>query len=136
MNIRYVQRIALFFFAALCATSANSATVAIVSAKSPNTPSREQVCQIFLGKLKSPAPITMTAGHPTRNAFYSKACGKDVAQVRSIWAKLTFTGGGSPPKEVSGDAEMKQTIAANPNLIGYIDKKSLDSSVRAIATFD
>ena len=122
---------------ALCAASAVQAEVVIItSANATAAPSIEQVCQVFLGKLKSPTPITLAEQNPTRDEFYAKACKKDPAQVRAMWGKLIFTGTGTPPKEVASSADMKKAVAANPASVGYLDKKDVDASVKVIAALN
>ena len=116
------------------APAARADVVMIVSAHSALAPSVEQVCQVFLGKIKTPTPITLSEQNPVRDEFYSKACRKDPAQVRAIWGKLIFTGTGTPPKEVASSGDMKKSVAADPNSVGYIDKKDVDASVKVIAT--
>lgn len=131
MKIKIASLLAL---ALLCNGPVHADIVVIVSAKSTLAPTLEQVCQVYLGKTKMPTPVTLVEKNATRDEFYSKACHKDPAQVRSIWAKLLFTGTGTSPKEVDSGGDMKKFVAADPSSIGYIDKKDLDSSVKAIAT--
>ena len=69
-----------------------------------------------------------------RDEFFAKACKKDPVQVQAMWGKLIFTGTGTPPAEVDSSAAMKKTVAADPNAVGYIDKKDADASVKVIAT--
>lgn len=133
MTIKPAPHLALAAIAALAVGSAHAEAVAIVSAHSTLNPSVEQVCQSFLGKIKTPTPITLTEKNATRDEFYSKSCNKDPAQVRSIWAKLIFTGSGTPPKEVENDKDMKKLVAADPQSVGYIDKKNIDATVKMVA---
>ena len=49
-----------------------------------------------------------------------------------MWARITFTGKGTPPKELKSDAEVKAFVAANPRAIGYVDASAVDSSVKAV----
>ena len=71
-----------------------------------------------------------------REPFYTKATGKNAAQVKAIWARLAFSGKATPPKELPSAAEVKKHVAANADAIGYIDKASLDGSVKAVLTLD
>ncbi|MFP5391046.1 MAG: phosphate ABC transporter substrate-binding protein [Gammaproteobacteria bacterium] len=134
MHIRTAVLVPLATAALLAAPWARADVAVIVSAHSSLAPSVEQVCQLFLGKIKTPTPVTLAEQNPVRDEFYSKACKKDPAQVRSMWGKLIFTGTGTPPREVASVDAMKKAIAADPNSIGYIDKKDLDASVKVIAT--
>lgn len=133
MHNKKTFRLALAGVAIAAASTAHAEVVVIVSSKSPLAPSVEQVCQSFLGKIRTPTPITLMEKNTARAEFYSKSCNKDQAQVRSIWAQLIFTGRGTAPKEAENDDHMKKLVAADPQSIGYIDKKSLDASVRIVA---
>jgi hypothetical protein len=120
--------------ALLAAAPARAEIGIIVSAHSSLAPQVAQVCQAYLGKTKTPTPINFNEKNPLRDEFYAKACKKDPAQVQAMWGKLIFTGTGTPPAEVDSGAAMKKAVAADPNAIGYIDKKDADASVKVIAT--
>ena len=132
MNKRYAAGLSAFSLAVLAAAPAQAEIVIIVSAQA-QAPQVAQVCQAFLGKLKAPTPVNFNEKNPLRDEFYSKACKKDPAQVQAMLGKLLFTGTGTPPAEVDSAAAMKKAIAADPRSVGYIDKKDLDASVKAIA---
>lgn len=134
MTIKLAIHAPLLACATLLATPASAEVVLIVSAHSGLAPSVEQVCQAFLGKIKTPTPINLSEKNPTRDEFYSKACKKEPAQVRAMWGKLIFTGTGTPPKEVDSGSEMRKSVAADPNSVGYLDKKDVDGSVKIVAT--
>lgn len=109
--------------------------VVIVNPQNPATkmfPS--QAAQFFLGKSQMFTPVDLPENSPLRAEFYQKVAGKDVSEVKAIWAKLTFTGKGAAPKEYRSSAEVKKAVAADPNAIGYIDKAALDGTVKAILT--
>jgi ABC-type phosphate transport system substrate-binding protein len=52
--------------------------------------------------------------------------------VKTTWAKLSFSGKGTPPKVLDGDDAVKKFLAANPNAIGYVEKSKVDASVKAV----
>ena len=113
--------------------------VAVVSSTSEVTAlSKAQVADIFLGKVSRFAngaqavPIDQQEGSPARDEFYLAYAGKSAAQMKSHWAKIIFTGRGQPPKTVSSGVEVKKLIAANPHAIGYIERSSVDSSVKVL----
>lgn len=114
--------------------------VIIANRNAPDTLTREQVSEIFMGKSFSlpggtpVAPLDLPASHPLREEFYTKVTGKSAAQARSYWAKMTFTGKGTPPKEADGSAEVKKAVASSPGGIGYIDKTAVDGSVKIVLT--
>jgi ABC-type phosphate transport system substrate-binding protein len=114
--------------------------VAVVSAKSAVTNlSATQVADIFLGKSSrfpdgtQATPLDQNEDSPMRDQFYARYTGKSPAQLKAHWSKIIFTGRGQPPRQVGGSAEAKKLIADNPNAIGYIDNRLVDSSVRVLA---
>jgi hypothetical protein len=134
MNKRSSAGLSALVLAALAAAPARGEIVIIVAAHASQSPQVTQVCQAFLGKIKSPTPVNFNEKNPLRDEFYAKACKKDPAQVQSIWGKLIFTGTGTPPPELDSAAAMKKAVAADPNAVGYLDKKDLDASVKAVAS--
>jgi ABC-type phosphate transport system substrate-binding protein len=116
----------------LAAAAARADVVVVVSARSAVTQlSKDQVTDIFLGQGGSQEPIDQDAA-AMREEFYSKVTGRSAAQVKTHWAKLSFSGKGTPPKSVGGDEDVKKALAANPNAIGYIDKSKVDASVKTV----
>lgn len=113
--------------------------VVIVSAKSPVTAlQREQVAGIFLAEAtRFPGGAEVTAvdlrlGSPVRNEFYRKVAGYSPEQMKAHWSKMIFTGRAQPPREAAGNAAVRRMVAANPALIGYIERYALNASVRAV----
>lgn len=120
---------------ALLVAQAQAETVVVVGAKSPaSAMSKEQVADIFMGRATNFTPLDQPESSPLRDDFYSKVTGKSAAQAKSYWAKLSFTGKGTPPKEVGGSAEVKKEVAENPSLMGYIEKSAVDGSVKVLFT--
>lgn len=133
---------------AICALSclalnAQAGVVVVVGAKSPATPmSAEQVSQLFLAKSKTlPGAgdvtlIDQVEGSATRDAFYTKATGKNAAQVKALWSRLVFSGAAQAPTSVASGAEVKKLVGANPSAIGYIDSADVDGSVKVVLKLD
>ena len=113
--------------------------VAVVSAKSAVTSmTKDQVADVFLGKTATfpngsqAVPIDQAPSASLRDDFYTKVTGRTGAQLKSYWAKQSFSGKGTPPKAVAGDDEVRKLIAANPNMIGYLEKSKVDASVKIV----
>lgn len=101
----------------------------------------DQVASLYLGKSSSlpggiAQAVDMPDAQPLREQFYSKATGKNGAQVKAIWARLAFSGKATPPKELPTPADVKKHVAANADAIGYIDKGAVDGTVKAVLTLD
>lgn len=110
----------------------------IVSSKNANTSiSNDLAEKLFLGKLdafpdgSTAVPLDLPKG-PVREEFYLKVTGKNPSQVKAYWAKQMFTGSGQPPKEIESSTDLIDLIAKNPNLVGYVEKSKVNSSVKVL----
>jgi len=125
----------------LFSAAANASVAVIVHPSNANALDDKNISRIFTGKEKSfpdgskALAINQEEGSPFTDEFNRKVLNKSSSQLKAYWSKLLFTGKGTPPREVSNDTEVMELIAANPNLIGYVDASKVDSSVKVVATF-
>jgi ABC-type phosphate transport system substrate-binding protein len=121
--------------------SAFSGVAVIVHPSNADALGDTEISRIFLGKMKTfpgggqAIPINQSEGSAPRGDFEKKVLNKSASQIKAYWSKLVFTGKGTPPKEVSSDAEVIDLIKSNPNLIGYVDESAVTGDVKVIATF-
>ncbi len=121
------------FFALAPAPAALAEVVVVAGAGSTLAPlSRDQVADIYMGRNLTATPVDQAEASPVREEFYTKVTGRSAAQVKSHWAKLSFTGRGTPPKEAPGSAEVKRLLGTNPAMVGYLDRASVDASVKVL----
>jgi len=139
MILRNSLKFSLLLALLSLAASAHAEVVVVVSSKSSVTSlTAEQTAKIFLGKVvtfpneRTAYPIDQPEGSAIRDEFYSKVAHKNSSQLTAYWAKIIFTGEGRPPTLISGDVAVRKAIANNPNAIGYIDKSSVNRSVRVV----
>ncbi len=139
MKFSYAYRSLILAGAMFLAQAASAQVAVIVNPKSPMasmTP--EQVAAVFLGKSNTlpsgttAVPADLPESAAVREQFYSKAAGKTGAQVKATWARLTFSGKATPPKELTSAADVKKFVANNPDAIGYIEKSAVDSTVKVV----
>ena len=96
----------------------------------------DDVSRIFLGKSKTfpdgsvAVSVNQDEGSAVRDKFNEAVCKKNSSQYKAYWSQLVFTGKGTPPKDGGDDAAVKKLVAANPNMIGYIDAGAVDASVK------
>jgi len=126
---------------ALCtgAAGAVAQVAVVVNPKSPVAAmTADQVSGIFLGKVNTlpsgatALPADLPDTQPAHDLFYAKVTGKSNAQVKAAWSRLVFSGKATPPKELASSADVKRFVAANPDAIGYIDKSTVDASVKVV----
>lgn len=96
------------------------------------------VSRLFLGKSRSfpngdqAIPVNQSEGSAVRATFNETVCKKNASQYKAYWSQLVFTGKGTPPKEAADNAAVKALVAANPNMIGYVDSSVVDASVKVV----
>lgn len=143
--IKHLRRLGVILVAAgamgLASASAAGASelVVIVSAKNPLAGlNADQAAAIFLGQsVRFPGgtealPLDQCLGSAARNEFYARVTSKTPALMKAYWSKMLFTGRGQPPAELADSAAIRRKVADDPTAIGYIERRALDPSVRAV----
>ena len=121
-----------------CGAAVSDAVVVVSAQSSVMALSQSEIVDIFLGNTRvlpngdKAMPIDQAEGSSIRDEFYAKFAGKSAAQMKAHWSRIIFTGRGHPPKEAALDGEAKKRIVDNPNAIGYLDPRMVDSSVRVL----
>jgi ABC-type phosphate transport system substrate-binding protein len=130
-----MNKLIVIVVSALLAGPASAEIVVVVNPANPASRMfTEQAAQFFMGKSNQFTPVDQGQESSIRRDFYQKLAGKTLAQVEAVWAKIEFSGKGSMPKSYSSDAAVKKAIAADPSAIGYIEKASVDDSVKVLLT--
>jgi len=114
------------------ALPANAGDIVVVMGQERLRSPKIKFEKVYLGRNNSLNPIDLPESNPLREAFYKKATDRVPAQVKAVWSRLTFTGQGQPPKELSDAAAIKKAVAADPKAVGYIDRADLDASVKVV----
>ena len=102
---------------------------------------KDDIARIFLGKTrgfpggKEAIPVSIVKGDAAFDEFTQNVLGKSTKQLKAYWAKMVFTGKGTPPKEIGSTAELSGLIANNPNLIGFVPAGSAGAGVKVIGKF-
>ncbi|MBC3930246.1 hypothetical protein [Undibacterium curvum] len=104
--------------------------------------SKDEVINLYMGRTRkfanglSALPIDLKNAEHEKAQFYALLVGKEVAEINSYWARLRFSGQGSPPLQAESMEEVVRIVAENKAAIGYVDKKKLDKRVRLIYVFE
>ncbi len=96
-----------------------------------------QVENIFMGRTRSlpngqvAAPIDQAT---LRAEFYERLTSRPLEQIDAYWARITFTGQASKPDILPNDNKVLAKVGCkcNESAIGYIDRKSLNNTVRVL----
>jgi ABC-type phosphate transport system substrate-binding protein len=99
----------------------------VVHASNPTASlSAAQLARLFLKKDtrweggEAVDPVDQSAKSPVRAAFSTEVHRKDVGAVKSYWQQQVFSGRGTPPPEMSSDAEVLAFVRSHAGAIGYV----------------
>lgn len=124
----------------LSASLATAEVVVIVNAASPvASASADDIAQVFLGKStelggSEVVAVDQSEGNASRNVFYTKVVQKEPSQLTAYWSRLIFTGKGTPPKQVGGDADVAEAVLDDESALGYVDSTAIIEGVKVIYT--
>ena len=123
----------------LCCTSALADLVVIAN---PNSGieklSKDELVNLYMGRYrKLPSGVTalpIDLGGPAgeKARFYAMLVGKELPEINSYWARLMFSGQGSPPLQVNNMDEVLDIVGSSKGPIGYIDRNKLDKRVKLV----
>ena len=119
----------------------NAEIAVIVHPSNSDAIDADVVKRLFLGKQSSfasgaqAACFDQTEGSAVVTEFNKKVLDRSASQLKAYWAKLVFTGKGTPPKALPDDAAVIAAVASSPNGIGYVNTSSVNDSVKVIHTF-
>lgn len=140
MPIKKITRTlaACLLFALTVSASAGEIMVIVSASNQAVALRQDQVADIFLGQIghfpdgTDVIALDQRIGSAIRDEFYLKVASKTPPLLKAYWTKMIFTGRAQPPRELPDSIAVRKLVAANPNLIGYIDRSALDSSVKAV----
>jgi hypothetical protein len=101
-----------------------------------DTIKKREVERLFLAKSKrlpsgKKAIVVEPKEKQLKSHFYKKVLRKSEIQMRSYWAKMVFTGKGTPPKQVRIE-DISAYLASHENAIAYLDKSQVTSELKII----
>jgi len=144
MIITHRIRFTLAFLAGFAVLNECAAQVAVIAGAKSNIGAltKEQVAALYTGSAfvypsgGNAVLIDQPEASEARKLFYSKISDKSASQIKATWSRLTFSGKGTPPKEVGSSGDVKKEVAANLSEIGYIEKSAVDGSVKVLFMSD
>ncbi len=77
-------------------------------------------------------PVDQEFSAEIRRAFTIEVHGRKVENVRSYWQKRIFSGTGTPPPELAGDAAVIEFVRTHPGGVGYVSPVNRLNGVRVM----
>ena len=101
---------------------------------------QRQVANIFLSKTNRlpdgsrvvPMELSDTE---YKEAFYKEISGKNLAQIKSYWATLIFTGKGKPPRGVEETQDLITELSNNLKTISYLPIEQTTDAMKVVYSF-
>lgn len=123
-------------------TSVTYADIAIIANKASAIKEAKatDIERLYLGKTTKIGNIKVTPINQDKNTGLSEEFNKTVLnkssnQVKAYWAKLIFTGKGTPPQELANDIAVINAVRENVDAVGYIDASLVDDTIIVILEF-
>lgn len=116
----------------LACSVAAAADLVVIGHPSSSELTKKEVADLYLGRTRGKTLLDQSENGDLYGAFYRQATGRSVAQVKSTWARLVFSGSAQLPEQLPNSAAVKQAVADDPNAIGYIEKSAVDGSVKVL----
>lgn len=121
----------IFFIYSLSIATLSFAEVEVIVHPSNSAAlDKDSIQRIYLGKTRAfpgggeAVAISLKEGSGPEGEFTKNVLGKSAKQLKAYWAKMVFTGKGTPPRQIDTAEEMVNLISANPNLIGFVPSGS------------
>ncbi|NMG32004.1 hypothetical protein [Aromatoleum evansii] len=131
-------RICFLAFSLLIAPGVLAQVVIVAGARSPLPElTLDQAEQFYLGRahtLPDGSVVTLADLPPgsIRDQFYQQLTRKNPSQIRAHWSRMVFTGRALPPQQAESMAQLRQWLASQPNLIGYMPAADADGRVKVL----
>ena len=78
--------------------------------------------------------VDQGSGAAAKADFYTRLVGKDLSEINSYWARLIFSGQGSPPMQAESADDVIEIVGNNKGAIGYVDPGKVDARVKIVFT--
>lgn len=122
--------------------NANHASNDFVVIANPNSGvekmSKDEVINVYMGrnrKLSSGVtaqPLDLENPLTEKANFYNTMVNKELSEISSYWARLMFSGQGSPPRQVASAEQAVELVGRLKGAIAYVDRKKIDKRVRVV----
>ena len=136
MNRTHTARLACVLALGAALGSARAIDIVAIGNPAAAPLTRDQLANVYLGHNQALTPLDQPESAPIRADYYKRLTGRDASQIKAMWARLTFTGKGQSPRELSDSNAVKKAVAADPKAIGYIEKSAVDDSVKVLVNLD
>ncbi|MCM2972616.1 hypothetical protein [Larsenimonas suaedae] len=137
--MRWLRTLLMALLLTLTPAIASANLVVVVSNDSQvQSLTYDDVVNIFMGRLSTlpgGEPVVPVDYMPLRASFYKALVNRELADINAWWARLVFSGRGSPPRKSDGFDETIELISHNPGVLGYLDKSRVDPRVRVVYEF-
>lgn len=100
--------------------------------------SKDEVINVYMGRNRKLAsginalPLDLENPIAEKANFYSVMVNKELSEISSYWARLMFSGQGSPPKQVPSQEEAINIVSSRQGAIAYVDRKKIDKRVKVV----
>ena len=108
----------------------------------PESISKKDLARIFLKKRskwtdgQAAEPVGQKRAPELRQRFSEEILGMSLDMVEPHWQAQVFSGRGTPPRTLAGDADVVDFVRRNPGAVGYVTGQAATSGVNVIRVID
>lgn len=121
------------------ATAAQAEVYLVVAANSPvQSLTRKDAVNLYTGRTRQLASgqvvqaLDLPRDDALRGEMYRLLTGQTLAQVNSYWSRLTFTGQTWALPTADSEAQVVDTLRANPMTVGYLSREPAGRGLRVV----
>lgn len=78
--------------------------------------------------------MDLNGANAEKQQFYAQLVGKELAEINAYWARLIFSGQGSPPRQAEATDEVLDIVENNIGAIGYVKSAQANPRVKVVYT--
>ena len=99
---------------------------------------KDEVINVYMGRNRklpsgiSAIPLDLSNPLSEKANFYNVMVNKELSEISSYWARLLFSGQGSPPKQLKDADEALEYVMQAKGAIAYIDRKKADKRIKIV----
>lgn len=130
--------LAIFFIVAVCSPVAIATEIVVNKTVPVSVYSTADIRAIFTMKKRfwpnkrQIKVYTLSDSNPLHKVFVKNNLNMFPHQIRRVWDRMTYSGTGAAPIELSSEQEMIDKIADTPDAIGYLNSKPDNENIRSL----
>lgn len=133
----FLSALSMLFYSLLSCAASDFVVIANMNS-GVDKMSKNEVINVYMGRNRKLAsgitalPLDLENPITEKANFYSVMVNKELSEISSYWARLVFSGQGSPPIQMMSQDEAIDMVINRKGAIAYVDRKKIDKRVKVV----